>query len=117
LLTKRLDNAGKARLLTERPLVRHDSDLESKAEEAFEQARRYREGILAGFEVASPRYLIIDSADYRIMPSAREEAGVKYDYRNIAVAPSTPSQHATAHPKGTTAWNIPPQKPGNSSGK
>jgi hypothetical protein len=79
--------------------VRRDSELESKTQQAFDQARRCREGILAGFEVVSPRYLIIVSEDHYVMPPVREEAGVKYEYRNIAVAPSTPSLHATVHPK------------------
>jgi hypothetical protein len=102
-ITDDLRSASQGLVLTEWKLVRRDNELESKEQEAFEQAKRYREGILAGFEVASPRYLIIVSADYRIMPSLREEAGVKYEYHNIAVEPSTPSRHATAQPKSTTA--------------
>jgi hypothetical protein len=102
-ITDDVRSASQGLVLTEWKLVRRDREVESKAQDAYDQTRRYREGILAGFEVASPRYLIIVSADYLTMPSAREEAGVKYEYRNIAVAPSTPSQHVTAQPKGTTA--------------
>lgn len=95
-ITDDLTSASQGLVLTEWKLVRRASELESKAQEAFDQARRYREGILAGFEVASTRYLIVVSTDYCIMPTVREEAGVRYEYRNIAVEPSTPSQHATA---------------------
>lgn len=102
-ITDDLRSASQGLVLTEWKLVRRDSELQSKAQEAFDQARRYREGILAGFEVASPRYLIIVSEDYRIMPGVREEAGVKYEYRNIAVSPSTPSRQASAQPNGTAA--------------
>ena len=103
VMTDDIRSASQGLVLTEWQRVCHDGELAQKAQEAFDQARRYREGILAGFEVASPRYLIIVSSDYSIMPGVREEAGVKYDYRNIAVSPSTPSLHATAHPKGTAA--------------
>jgi hypothetical protein len=91
--------ASQGLVLTEWKLVRRDSEFEPKTQEAFDQARRYGEGIVAGFEVASPRYLIIVSKDHYIMPPVREVAGVRYEYSNVAVAPSTPSQHSTAHAK------------------
>jgi hypothetical protein len=99
-ITDDVRSASQGLVLTEWKLVRGRADLRPKAREALDQAKRYREGILAGFEVASPRYLVIVSEDYLVMPPVEEEAGVKYEYRNIAVAPTTPSQHATADSKG-----------------
>ena len=96
-ITDDLRSASQGLVLTEWKLVRSASEFEQKTRDAFDQASRYCEGIVAGFEVASPRYLIIVSEDHYTMPPVKEVAGVRYEYRNIAVAPSTPSQHTTTN--------------------
>lgn len=81
-------------ILTEWKVVRAEDELQQKIEQAYEQAKRYRSGILAGFEVASPRYLVVVSQDHLEMPQARQESGVLYELLNIAVSPSSPSKIA-----------------------
>lgn len=84
--------AADALILTEWKLVRSAGELSRKADEAYQQAKRYSEGILAGFELASRRYLVLVSSDQLAMPSPRQEAEAIYEYRNVAVCPSTPSR-------------------------
>jgi hypothetical protein len=91
-ITDEIRRASQGLTLTEWKLVRHESELSKKVQEAYQQARRYCMGILAGFELSSPRYLVIVSEDFLVMPSPREEGGIRYEFRNIAVTPSTPSQ-------------------------
>ena len=79
-------------ILTEWKRVRNTGELQQKAEDAYDQARRYREGILAGFEVSSPRYLVLVSEDHLKVPGARHEHEATYEYRNIAVDPKSPSK-------------------------
>jgi hypothetical protein len=93
-ITDEIRRASQGLILTEWKRVRREGELSQKLREAYEQARRYREGILAGFEVTSTRYLVIVSGDHFDMPSPKHEGEVTYEYRNIAVAPSTPSQRA-----------------------
>ena len=96
-ITDEVRRSSQGLILTEWKLVRHDGELHKKVQEAYEQAKRYREGILAGFEIASPRYLVIISEDHIAMPIPKQEAEATYEYRNIAVAPSTPSRGARAN--------------------
>jgi hypothetical protein len=87
-------------VLTEWKVVRNLSELAAKLEEAYKQAKRYRQGILAEFEVASPRYLVIVSQDYMQLPEPRIEQDVEYEYRNVAVFPTAPSKsHLARRPK------------------
>jgi hypothetical protein len=72
--------------------VRSPSELDGQIEAAYRQARRYRAGILAGIEVATPRYLVIVSDDHLTMPSPQTAGEATYEYRNIAVNPSAPSK-------------------------
>jgi hypothetical protein len=81
-------------VLTEWSLVQKIGDLTTQADAAHHQAKRYREGVLAGFEVASPRYLVLMSEDFVPVPEPRIEGDVVYEFRNIAVAPRSPSRTA-----------------------
>jgi hypothetical protein len=102
--SEEVQRASVGLILTEWKVVRNASELPNKLEDAYQQATRYRVGILAGFEVASPRYLIIVSKDYLELPPPRQENNVVYEYRNIAVSPSTPSKIAR---RTATAASIP----------
>ena len=79
-------------VLTEWKIVRDRTELAAKLDGAYQQAKRYRQGILAGFEVASPRYLVIVSQDRIRVPEPKAEQDVTYEYRNIAIAPAAPSK-------------------------
>lgn len=83
--------AANALVLTEWKLVREKGELSGKIKEAYLQAKRYSEGILAGFELTSRRYLVLVSRDHLPMPAEHREAEAIYEYRNLAVSPLTPS--------------------------
>lgn len=87
-----IQKASMGLVLTEWKIVHDIGELDAKLESAYQQAKRYRQGILAGFEVASPRYLVIVSQDYMQLPEPKMEQGVVYEYRNVAVAPTAPSK-------------------------
>lgn len=88
--------AADALVLTEWKLVRNAGEVTRKADEAYQQAKRYSEGILAGFELASRRYLVLVSSDKAAVPGPRQDANTIYEYRNVAVCPSTPSASSRA---------------------
>ncbi|MGA8595524.1 MAG: hypothetical protein WB676_12345, partial [Bryobacteraceae bacterium] len=88
--------AADALVLTEWKLVRSAGEVTRKADEAYQQAKRYSEGILAGFELASRRYLVLVSSDHVAVPSPRQDGDTIYEHRNVAVFPSTPSTSSRA---------------------
>jgi hypothetical protein len=65
---------------------------------AFKQAKIYSAEPLAGFEVASPRYLVLVSEKRLEQPLPTLENGVTYQYRIIAVDPDTPAADARKKP-------------------
>ena len=79
-------------VLTEWKLVRSPDVLQEKCDAAYRQAARYARGSLAGFELASYRFLVIVSKDLMPMPLDRPESGIQYKYVNIAVSPRPPSK-------------------------
>jgi hypothetical protein len=84
--------SGEAMVLTEWKLIRTAEELEPQAEKALAQARRYSGGILAGFELATTRFLVLVSEKHVECPHEHVEAGVTYRYLNVAVAPAVPSR-------------------------
>jgi len=87
--------AANTLVLTEWKVVNDASQTIAKANEAYEQAKRYSSGVLAGFELSSRRYLVLVSGNDLIsIPPARIEGSVIYEYVNVPVSPSTPSQIA-----------------------
>ncbi len=90
-VTDDVRRAAEALALTEWKVVRHRKEFKQKAQDAFNQAKRYSQGILAGFELASRRYLILVSEDYLTLPDPITEVDAVYEYWNIAVSPHTPS--------------------------
>ncbi len=91
--------AAQGLILTEWKRVASPEELEKRAEEAMRQAKIYSAEPLAGFEVASTRYLVLVSKK-RLEPLPPIIQGtVTYEYRNIAVDPETPSINAR---KGAT---------------
>jgi hypothetical protein len=87
--------AAQGLVLTEWKRVVGPDQTDKKADEAFTQAKLYCEQPLAGFEVASVRYLILVSKKRLLpMPEARVRNSVTYEYRNVAVDPDPPSIEA-----------------------
>jgi len=93
-MTPEIETASEALVLTEWKLIRADAELTTKSAQAFEQAKLYGVGSLAGFELASRRYLVMVSKGRLEMPSDRVEGNVLYQHRNVAVDPTTPSAQA-----------------------
>jgi len=87
--------AAQGLVLTEWKRVVATDETDKKADEALMQAQLYREEPLAGFEVASVRYLVLVSESRLLsMPQARVHNDVTYEYRNVAVNPDPPSIEA-----------------------
>jgi len=87
-----VQRTAEALVLTEWKRVSKPGDQSSLAEAAYRQAKRYSSGILAGFELSSRRYLILVSSDHLQLPEPRQEPEAIYEYINVAVSPSTPSE-------------------------
>jgi hypothetical protein len=81
-------------VLTEWKLVRGENTRLPKAREAYKQAKLYCQSPLAGFEVTSTRYIVLVSQERLEIPPAKIEGDVTYEFRNVAVAPKSPSQDA-----------------------
>lgn len=91
--------ASEALVLTEWKLVRENDRPEAKATEARTQAEQYAEGVLAGFELGSRRYLVLVSEQPLVaLPAVAQSAkpNVSYEVVNIPVSPSVPSVVSSA---------------------
>ncbi|NRD62998.1 hypothetical protein HRD49_14710 [Corallococcus exiguus] len=89
--------AADAMVLTEWKVVREDDSPEEQAKKARAQAERYAGETLAGFELATHRYLILVSEDFiKPLPVISPRGDITYEVRNIAVSPSSPSVMAAA---------------------
>lgn len=84
--------ASQGLVLTEWKIVRTLERMKAQSEAAYKQAASYNRGILAGFPVASTRYLVMVSEDVMQMPDSVVDGATTYEYRNVAVNPSTPSK-------------------------
>ena len=89
--------AADAMVLTEWKKVKRDSEAHDKAMQGFRQAQIYTSETLAGFELSSCRYIVLVS-ERRLaqLPEVPSPPGCKYEVRNIAVSPQTPSVSARA---------------------
>lgn len=88
-----VENTAEAMVLTEWKVVKKPKkELEEKTFQALRQAKRYSSGVLAGFELANYRYLVIVSENVLDMPEDIRENEIIYRYVNIAVGPLTPSK-------------------------
>jgi len=81
-------------VLTEWKLVRRESERVAKAREGYEQAKLYCAGPLAGFELTSTRYIVLVSRERLETPPPELVEDVTYEFRNVAVAPKSPSLEA-----------------------
>lgn len=81
-----------ALVLTEWKVVRKSNEIQSQSEQAFKQAKRYSSGVLAGFELANYRYLVLVSEKHIELPTDIQDEDIIYKHINIAVNPDTPSE-------------------------
>ena len=88
-----VESAAEALVLTEWKVVRIPGEMEQRATEAFNQAAVYGESSLAGFELASYRYLVMVSEDRLKMPPDRPDKESIYRHINIPVNPRVPSKN------------------------
>jgi len=88
-----IESTAEALVLTEWKVVRSNTEVEEKAEQAYKQAKLYGEGSLAGFELAGYRYLVLVSENMlEKLPQDIKENEVTYRYINIPVNRKTPSK-------------------------
>ncbi len=87
-----VESIAEALILTEWKLVRSDKEINEQAKQALTQARIYSRSSLAGFELASYRYLVLVSDNALDMPTDINENDVIYRYINIPVNRKVPSK-------------------------
>lgn len=96
-ITDSVRAAAEVLVLTEWKLFRRHGN-QKTVQAACRQARReaalYSGSILAGFELASRRYLIVVSEDRQILPEPEPDGDVTYEYVNISVSPKKVSEAA-----------------------
>ncbi len=88
------ERSAEALVLTEWKLVRHSDNPATKAREAYDEAKLYSEGSLAGFQLEKQRFLVLVSQGRCSLPPDFEEEGVRYRHVNISVEPEPPSRAA-----------------------
>jgi hypothetical protein len=93
-ITPEIEASAEALVLTEWKRAPSKNLVTGKIDEALVQMRRYSESILAGFELANDRYIILVSKDFLEGLSNILEGNVTYHCVNIAVSPSVPSNLA-----------------------
>jgi len=81
-------------VLTEWKLVRDQSEVEEKAEDARRQARLYSEGILAELELKTVRYVILVSKENLEVPPDKIEGATTFRHILLPIEPETPSKEA-----------------------
>lgn len=86
-----IEGSADTLVLTEWKLIKSQSMLPSKIQEAHKQAEIYESDALGGIEIRNYRYLIMVSESRLEMPDDNIENGKTFRHINIAVNPGTPS--------------------------
>lgn len=89
-----IERTADALVLTEWKLVKTQSELNAKIQEAQRQAEIYSSDVLGGMELRNYRYLIMVSENRLEMPTDIIKGVTKYRHINIAVDPGSPSVEA-----------------------
>jgi hypothetical protein len=89
-----LHQNAEALVLTEWKMVKDQSQVEPQARTAYEQAKLYQDGLLAGFELRTRRYIVLVSEEQVRVPADRADGSVVYRHINIARKPANPSSTA-----------------------
>ena len=92
--TSIIEKTSTALVLTEWKIVRNREELGTKIDEAHEQTKIYKSGVLGGIELTNYRYLVMVSEKSMKMPSDTIEDTIVYRLINVAVNPDTPSVEA-----------------------
>jgi hypothetical protein len=82
--------------LTEWKVAKPDGKADAMFVSAQIQAGLYAKGILAGFELAAFRYVVVVSERRVPVPPDSIDGDITYRYLNIAVDPHTPSKDPVA---------------------
>jgi len=106
-----IERSAEALVLTEWKRVKKDKNPEVEARKAYEQARLYSEGSLAGFQLDTDRFLVLVSRGRCTLPPDFVEEGVRYRYVNIAVEPESPSRVVRSSSKRRTTPRSTGRKP------
>jgi hypothetical protein len=94
-ITETVRAAAEVLVLTEWKVFKGQMKLGELCQRARKEAGLYASGVLAGFELASRRYVVVVSEQRQTMPEPEPHGDVVYEYVNIAVAPAIPSVDAT----------------------
>jgi hypothetical protein len=78
-------------VLTEWKVLRPSDKIADVVEAGIAQTKHYTEGILAGLELASTRYVVVVSAKQIPPVAARVVGKISYEVRNVVVSPDVPS--------------------------
>lgn len=92
--TSIIEKSSTALVLTEWKVVRNRNELHAKIDEAYEQTKIYKSGVLGGIELTKYRYLVMVSEKSMEMPSDIIEDMIVYRLINVAVNPDKPSVEA-----------------------
>jgi len=89
-----IESAADTLVLTEWKLIKSQSELPRKIQEAQKQAEIYSSDVLGGIEIRNYRYLVMVSEKRLEMPDDSIKNGTTYRHINIAVNPGNPSQES-----------------------
>lgn len=90
-----VEETSEGLVLTEWKLVKDANDVQNVASVAYNQAKNYSGGVLAGIELRNYRYLVLVSEkQITTIPDDIVEGEVTYKYKNIAISPDVPSTAA-----------------------
>lgn len=94
-VSEEVESAAEALVLTEWKCVRSEAGGDAKFAEGLKQAQLYAKGILAGFELAADRYIVlISKTRLSNLPPTSIVGDVCYHVINVAVSPDVPSREA-----------------------
>jgi len=92
-ITEGVRAAAEVLVLTEWKVLKN-AGLPELCQRARKEAGIYAASVLAGFELASRRYVVIVSRGRQTMPEPEPDGDVTYEYLNVAVDPASPSVDA-----------------------
>ena len=94
-ITPQIESMAEAMVLTEWKIAKTTPAALQQIDAAVRQLKRYSAEILAGFELANHRYVVVvtDEAVPELnWPQDQMDNGIHYRFRNVAVRPSVPSR-------------------------
>lgn len=89
-----IERAVEALVLTEWKLVREPASVDAVADKARRQANLYAQGVLAGLELSTHRFIVLVTEDRISLPEDVISDGVVYRHIGVAINPNVPSKSA-----------------------